>query len=40
MALAKHRAADPDETLVELVSDRPHDVSPLLWSEICKACGQ
>jgi protein-tyrosine phosphatase len=38
MALAKHRAADPDETLVELVIDRPHDVSPLLWSDLYKAC--
>jgi protein-tyrosine phosphatase len=39
-ALARNRGQSFDDTLVELVVDLPHDVSPLLWSEVCKACGQ
>ena len=37
-ALALNRGTSFDDTLVEMVVDQPHDVSPLLWSEVCKAC--
>jgi len=40
MALAISRAESPEDSLLKLVSGQPHDVSPLLWSDICKACGK
>ena len=39
-ALAIIRGQSFDDTLVEMVVGQPHDVSPLLWSEVCKACAK
>jgi len=38
VALARNRGVKPEETLVALASEQPHDVSPVLWGDICKAC--
>ena len=38
LALARSRGQAPEEVLLALASGQPHDVSPLLWSDICKAC--
>ena len=37
-ALARYRGAKALETLVDLASGHPHDVSPVLWDDICQAC--
>lgn len=37
-ALARSRREPLDGTLIKLVAEQPHDVSPLLLSDICKAC--
>lgn len=37
-ALARSRGEKAEETLVALASGQPHDVSPVLWNDICKAC--
>lgn len=37
-ALARHRESSLDEVLLQLVSGRPHDVSPVLWNDICEVC--
>lgn len=39
-ALSMSRGVPMDNTLLQLVSGQPHDVSPLLWSDICEACGR
>ncbi len=38
VALARFRGQKPKNTLVALASGQPHDVSPILWGDICKAC--
>lgn len=40
LALALNQGESADETLVKLASSQPHDVTPLLWSELGKACRQ
>ena len=38
MALALDRGQTPEQMLVTLMGDQPHDVSPLLWNDVCEAC--
>lgn len=40
VALARHRGQKVEDTLVALANGQPHDVSPILWDDICKACSQ
>ena len=35
--LASERRASPDDCLLEIVADQPHDVSPLLWQDVKQA---
>lgn len=37
-ALALSRGRSFDDTFVDLVSGQPHDVSLVLWNDICKVC--
>lgn len=37
-ALATSRGELMEDTLLKLVSDQPHDVSPVLWSSIREVC--
>ena len=37
VALARSRGQAPEDILLALASGQPHDVSPILWSDICKA---
>ncbi|QDU97264.1 phosphatase domain-containing putative toxin [Lignipirellula cremea] len=37
-AIARHRGQAFEKVLLELVTGRPHDVSPVLWNDICHAC--
>jgi hypothetical protein len=37
MAIARVRQEPPEKTLLEIVCHAPHDVSPLLWADLCKA---
>jgi hypothetical protein len=38
VALARNLGQKPEGTLVALASGQPHDVSPILWQEICMVC--
>ena len=38
-ALAIETSRDADECLAEIAADGPHDVSPVLWADIKRACG-
>jgi protein-tyrosine phosphatase len=38
MALARIRGHKAEDTLVALATGQPHDVSPVLWRDICTAC--
>ena len=33
-ALARIRGANPDDVLIEITQNRPHDVAPSLWSAV------
>jgi protein-tyrosine phosphatase len=35
-ALAIARNIEPNEALLSIISDRPHDISPALWNAVCE----
>jgi protein-tyrosine phosphatase len=37
MAMARLRGESPEKVLLEIAEKGPHDVSPLLWGELCHA---
>ncbi len=37
-ALSIVQGGSPDEKLRDVVAGHPHDVSPLLWEAVCRAC--
>jgi len=37
MALARLRGETPEKSLMEIAASGPHDVSPILWGELCRA---
>jgi protein-tyrosine phosphatase len=37
MAIARLRGDPPENVLTEITANRPHDVSPILWGELCRA---
>jgi protein-tyrosine phosphatase len=38
MALAQMQGIGPEESLASLIVGQPHDVSPLFWDELKRAC--
>jgi protein-tyrosine phosphatase len=38
MALAQMQGIEPDQCLASLIVGQPHDVSPLFWDELKRAC--
>lgn len=39
-AIALHNDMAPDRMLEELIAGQPHDVSPPLWADVKKVCGE
>ncbi len=37
MAMARLRGESPEKALMEIAASGPHDVSPILWGELCRA---
>jgi len=40
VAIARLRGETPEKVLLEIAEQGPHDVSPIFWSELCRAVAE